>query len=65
MNELLRKVDWHDRLGGNENSIVEMWDNIINIIKIAVERFVPDVSKNKRRCGIWMKRKAREHEQIR
>jgi len=59
MNEWLRKVDWNDRLGGNENSIDEMWDRLVNTIDEAVERFVVvPVSKNKRKRGIWMTRKA-------
>jgi len=54
MNEWLRKVNWNDRLGGNEN---EMWDRYVNALNEAVERFVP-VGKKKRRCGIWITRKA-------
>jgi len=57
MNEWLRKVDWNDRLAGFENSIDEMWDRFVNTINEAVIRFVP-VSENKRRCGIWITRKA-------
>jgi len=57
MNEWLSKVDWNDRLGGNKNSIDEMWNRFVNTIYEAVKRFVA-VSKSKRRCGIWMTRKA-------
>jgi len=47
MNKWLRKVYWNNRLGGDENSIDEMWDRFVNTINEAVERFVP-VSKTRK-----------------